>query len=211
MRSDDRWSFEIKPAWSHVPSPCDCSYLDQPCVETISRIKLYSESLSRHKASPYIYPVYGLGELPQGFARWKTNFSRLGTVYLPQGNEINIMHPNVSVSSFHCHYLFNVQWCSRRKQSLWIIFTLSNLPLCVSDWVQSTEEPSCWTEQLMRLWWTTAKWKLWNLTGRQVLLPRGRVVAEKVGCFESVSTSCYKHIILSFKLLLLQNVRKSHA
>uniref|UniRef100_A0A3Q3XSA5 Rab GDP dissociation inhibitor n=1 Tax=Mola mola TaxID=94237 RepID=A0A3Q3XSA5_MOLML len=44
------------------------SYLDQPCLETIRRIKLYSESLTRHSASPYIYPVYGLGELPQGFA-----------------------------------------------------------------------------------------------------------------------------------------------
>lgn len=32
-------------------------------------MKLYSESLTRHRASPYIYPVYGLGELPQGFAR----------------------------------------------------------------------------------------------------------------------------------------------
>ncbi|KAF3689875.1 Rab GDP dissociation inhibitor beta [Channa argus] len=45
------------------------NYLDQPCVETIRRIKLYSESLSRHNNSPYLYPVYGLGELPQGFAR----------------------------------------------------------------------------------------------------------------------------------------------
>ncbi|XP_030275232.1 rab GDP dissociation inhibitor beta [Sparus aurata] len=50
------------------------SYLDQPCVETINRIKLYSESLSRHKASPYIYPVYGLGELPQGFARLSAEY-----------------------------------------------------------------------------------------------------------------------------------------
>uniref|UniRef100_A0A3P8UQB1 Zgc:112334 n=1 Tax=Cynoglossus semilaevis TaxID=244447 RepID=A0A3P8UQB1_CYNSE len=45
------------------------SYLDQPCVETIRRVRLYSESLSRHNSSPYLYPVYGLGELPQGFAR----------------------------------------------------------------------------------------------------------------------------------------------
>lgn len=45
------------------------SYLDQPYLETVNRIKLYSESLSRHSASPYIYPVYGMGELPQGFTR----------------------------------------------------------------------------------------------------------------------------------------------
>ncbi|KAG7279643.1 hypothetical protein CRUP_019380 [Coryphaenoides rupestris] len=44
-------------------------YLDQPCVDAINRIKLYSESLARYGKSPYLYPLYGLGELPQGFAR----------------------------------------------------------------------------------------------------------------------------------------------
>ena len=33
------------------------------------RCKLYSESLARYGKSPYLYPLYGLGELPQGFAR----------------------------------------------------------------------------------------------------------------------------------------------
>ncbi|CAL9683281.1 unnamed protein product [Knipowitschia caucasica] len=44
-------------------------YLDKPCLEAINKIKLYSESLSRYGKSPYLYPLYGLGELPQGFAR----------------------------------------------------------------------------------------------------------------------------------------------
>ncbi|XP_077134530.1 rab GDP dissociation inhibitor beta-like [Ranitomeya variabilis] len=44
-------------------------YLDQPCLETINRIKLYCESLAKYSKSPYMYPLYGLGELPQGFAR----------------------------------------------------------------------------------------------------------------------------------------------
>jgi Rab GDP dissociation inhibitor len=37
--------------------------------ETLERIKLYATSMSRYGKSPWIYPLYGLGELPQGFAR----------------------------------------------------------------------------------------------------------------------------------------------
>ncbi|XP_076123879.1 rab GDP dissociation inhibitor alpha [Alosa pseudoharengus] len=48
------------------------SYLDQPCINTIRRIRLYTDSLTRCDQSPFLYPVYGLGELPQGFARLST-------------------------------------------------------------------------------------------------------------------------------------------
>ena len=44
-------------------------YLDQPCKDAIKRLKLYYDSLSSYGKSPYLYPLYGLGELPQGFAR----------------------------------------------------------------------------------------------------------------------------------------------
>jgi Rab GDP dissociation inhibitor len=47
----------------------DDDYLHKPCGETIKRIKLYRDSIAKHGKSPYIYPVYGLGELPQGFSR----------------------------------------------------------------------------------------------------------------------------------------------
>ncbi|CAD6207122.1 GSCOCG00010123001-RA-CDS [Cotesia congregata] len=44
-------------------------YISQPAILTVRRIKLYSDSLARYGKSPYLYPMYGLGELPQGFAR----------------------------------------------------------------------------------------------------------------------------------------------
>lgn len=44
----------------------DDDYLMQPAIQTINRIKLYSDSLARYGKSPYLYPMYGLGELPQG-------------------------------------------------------------------------------------------------------------------------------------------------
>jgi len=47
----------------------DDTYLTKSYTETVKRIKLYSDSLARYGKSPYLYPLYGLGELPQGFAR----------------------------------------------------------------------------------------------------------------------------------------------
>ncbi|KAG5457095.1 MAG: GDP dissociation inhibitor, partial [Olpidium bornovanus] len=47
----------------------DDGYLNRPARETYDRIMLYVSSMARYGKSPYIYPLYGLGELPQGFAR----------------------------------------------------------------------------------------------------------------------------------------------
>ncbi|XP_039971406.1 rab GDP dissociation inhibitor beta [Xiphias gladius] len=85
------------------------SYLDKPCVETIRRIRLYSESLSRHNTSPYIYPVYGLGELPQGFARLSAEY---GGTFLLNRVVDEIVMDNGKVKAvksegklFHCKQL----------------------------------------------------------------------------------------------------------
>lgn len=47
----------------------DDGYLTRTARETYTRIMLYMSSMARYGKSPYIYPLYGLGELPQGFAR----------------------------------------------------------------------------------------------------------------------------------------------
>jgi Rab GDP dissociation inhibitor len=46
-------------------------YINSPgmAADAIARIRLYANSMARYGKSPYIYPLYGLGELPQGFAR----------------------------------------------------------------------------------------------------------------------------------------------
>ena len=45
----------------------DDAYMSQPAIDTVLKVKLYYNSLTRFEgtASPYIYPLYGLGELPQ--------------------------------------------------------------------------------------------------------------------------------------------------
>eukprot|EP01061_Rhynchopus_euleeides_P005075 TRINITY_DN14315_c0_g1_i1.p1 TRINITY_DN14315_c0_g1~~TRINITY_DN14315_c0_g1_i1.p1 ORF type:complete len:461 (+),score=228.07 TRINITY_DN14315_c0_g1_i1:44-1384(+) len=47
-------------------------YLDRRAHETIEKIQLYETSLGLYEGgtvSPFVYPLYGLGELPQVFAR----------------------------------------------------------------------------------------------------------------------------------------------
>ena len=44
-------------------------YLAFPANVTADAIKLYMDSMRRFEDSPYIYPLYGLGGLPEGFSR----------------------------------------------------------------------------------------------------------------------------------------------
>src|ERR1700721_2800666 len=45
------------------------SYITKVARPSYDRIILYTSSMARYGKSPYIYPLYGLGELPQSFAR----------------------------------------------------------------------------------------------------------------------------------------------
>ncbi|KAH9108706.1 hypothetical protein AeMF1_016135 [Aphanomyces euteiches] len=47
----------------------DDSYIQRPAIETVRALKMYTYSLERYGKSPYIYPIYGLGGLPEGFSR----------------------------------------------------------------------------------------------------------------------------------------------
>lgn len=47
----------------------DDSYLTKPCGPIIQAIKLCLDSFQKFGNSPFIYPIYGLGGLPEGFSR----------------------------------------------------------------------------------------------------------------------------------------------
>jgi len=48
----------------------DDDYLQKPALDLVLRCQLYAWSVQRFgKGSPYIYPKYGLGNIPEGFSR----------------------------------------------------------------------------------------------------------------------------------------------
>ncbi|CAL8098746.1 unnamed protein product [Calicophoron daubneyi] len=67
--------FQIEEATQNFIGHAMCLYPDDsykqsvPAAEVIERMQLYSKSVCRYGKSPYLYPMYGLGELPQSFAR----------------------------------------------------------------------------------------------------------------------------------------------
>jgi Rab GDP dissociation inhibitor len=67
------------------------SYLRDAAFNTVQKIKLYMESMLRFGKTPYLYPLYGLGELPQGFARISAIYG--GTYMLGVQFEGFIMDP----------------------------------------------------------------------------------------------------------------------
>jgi len=73
----------------------DDDYLAKPAMDCMKRIRLYSDSLSRYGKSPYLYPLYGLGELPQGFARLSAIYG--GTYMLDKPDAEIVMENGVVV------------------------------------------------------------------------------------------------------------------
>ncbi|EFJ43337.1 hypothetical protein VOLCADRAFT_83359 [Volvox carteri f. nagariensis] len=71
----------------------DDAYLTQPALATVLRIKLYHESLFRYEGlkSPYLYPRYGLGELPQAFARLSAVY---GGTYMLNQPSMEVLYEN---------------------------------------------------------------------------------------------------------------------
>jgi Rab GDP dissociation inhibitor len=47
----------------------DEKHMDEPALPTVQALQVYCYSLARYGTSPYIYPLYGLGGLPEGFSR----------------------------------------------------------------------------------------------------------------------------------------------
>ncbi|KAF2235627.1 rab GTPase activator [Viridothelium virens] len=75
----------------------DDSYINKPgqAKDCVQRIRLYVNSMARYGKSPYIYPLYGLGELPQGFARLSAIY---GGTYMLNTNVDEVLYNGNKVS-----------------------------------------------------------------------------------------------------------------
>ena len=47
----------------------DDEYLDEPAAPALENMALYLDSIGRYGDSPFLYPIYGLGGLPEAFSR----------------------------------------------------------------------------------------------------------------------------------------------
>jgi Rab GDP dissociation inhibitor len=70
-------------------------YLAGTAVDTIEKIQLYAYSVSRYGNSPFIYPVYGLGGIPEGFSRLAAIHG--GTFMLNRPVQEVLYHPDGKV------------------------------------------------------------------------------------------------------------------
>ena len=43
--------------------------MSYPALEVVEKIKMYMNSIHLYGDSPFIYPLYGLGGIPEGFSR----------------------------------------------------------------------------------------------------------------------------------------------
>ena len=78
----------------------DDDYIQKPAYEAVMKMKLYYESLSMYGKSPYVYPLYGLGELPQVFARVASVYG--GTYILRTQVEKILYDEDKKVSGIEC-------------------------------------------------------------------------------------------------------------
>lgn len=122
-------------------------YLNEVARPTYERILLYASSVAKYGKSPYIYPLYGLGELPQGFARLSAIYG--GTYMLDTPiDEVLYEGEGENKSS-----LVSSPKKVKAKAPI-VIADPTYFPECVKRLVPKSSEPFVfWTTQFLVLSW----------------------------------------------------------
>jgi len=103
----------------------DESWATQPAIEVVKRMQLYLESKTRFAGmtSPYLYPLYGLGELPQAFAR-------LAAVH---GGTYMLNHAMDESGPVFGEGKFEVQYTDKVATGVKVMDTTANAAIVVGD------------------------------------------------------------------------------
>jgi Rab GDP dissociation inhibitor len=92
-------------------------FLELPAIDTINKIKLYMKSIGRFGDSPFIYPLWGLSGLAEGFSRlcalyggtYMLNRDVEEIVYNDEGKFIGIKSQGeVKINFSYCIFLLNI-------------------------------------------------------------------------------------------------------
>lgn len=67
------------------------------CLDGVKRVKKFLQSLGRYGNTPFLFPMYGCGEIPQCFCRLSAVFGGIYCLKRP----INEIHFNESLDQFH--------------------------------------------------------------------------------------------------------------
>jgi Rab GDP dissociation inhibitor len=75
------------------------NYLNEPAIDLIKRINLYVDSMGRYGDTPFLYPIYGLGGIPEGFSRLAAIH---GGTYMLRTNADKILMESGKVTGIQC-------------------------------------------------------------------------------------------------------------
>jgi Rab GDP dissociation inhibitor len=59
-------------------------FLNEPYFETVHKIQLYMSSIDRYGPSPFIYPIWGLSGIAEGFSRYNSNYNSDCALYMEE-------------------------------------------------------------------------------------------------------------------------------
>jgi Rab GDP dissociation inhibitor len=113
----------------------DESYTELPAIEIVKKMQLYLESKTRFAGmtSPFLYPLYGLGELPQAFAR-------LAAVH---GGTYMLNHAMGDEGPVFGEGKFEVQYEAGVATGIKVMDTVANASVAPRASSASSSQPTC--------------------------------------------------------------------
>jgi Rab GDP dissociation inhibitor len=176
----------------------DNEHLSLPALPVVMKIKTYADSVMRFGNSPYIYPVYGVGNLPEGFTRltaihngvFMLNTNFLGLRYGDDGKVLGIS--------------FTHEFVNDQKESI------ANAPIVIGDPSFLADDDVTVTGQIARcVVIMSAPIPNTNEAGNgQIIIPNSTVRRQNdvyISCLSKDHEACPQHKYLAIMSTTVEN------